>query len=63
MTVSDYLDQVCVKYDNGQATEYSYGGVLTNYSIEKRKRHEKVFSDLIYTNSVDFPFRSDGGRV
>lgn len=36
---------------------------LKGYSIEQRKRYEKAFPNLIYTNGVDFEFIRDGEQV
>lgn len=36
---------------------------LKGYSVEQRKRYEKAFPNLIYTNGVDFEFIRDGGTV
>jgi hypothetical protein len=36
---------------------------LKGYSIEQRKRYEKAFSNLIYTNGVDFEFIREGEPV
>ena len=36
---------------------------LKGYSIEQRKRYEKAYPNLIYTNGVDFEFIREGERV
>jgi hypothetical protein len=36
---------------------------LKGYSIEQRKRYEKAYPNLIYTNGVDFEFIRDGSQV
>jgi hypothetical protein len=36
---------------------------LKGYSIEQRKRYEKAYPNLIYTNGVDFEFIRDGASV
>ena len=36
---------------------------LKGYSIEQRKRYEKAYPNLIYTNGVDFEFIREGQRV
>ncbi len=36
---------------------------LKGYSIEQRKRYEKAYPNLIYTNGVDFEFIRDGEQV
>jgi len=36
---------------------------LKGYSIEQRKRYEKAFPNLIYTNGVDFEFIREGEQV
>lgn len=36
---------------------------LKGYSVEQRKRYEKAYPNLIYTNGVDFEFIRDGERV
>ena len=36
---------------------------LKGYSIEQRKRYEKAYPNLIYTNGVDFEFIRDGEPV
>ena len=36
---------------------------LKGYSIEQRKRYEKAFPNLIYTNGVDFEFIREGEPV
>ncbi|HWV59811.1 MAG TPA: type ISP restriction/modification enzyme [Sphingopyxis sp.] len=36
---------------------------LKGYSIEQRKRYEKAYPNLIYTNGVDFEFIRDGAQV
>lgn len=36
---------------------------LKGYSIEQRKRYEKAFPNLIYTNGVDFEFIRDAEQV
>ncbi len=36
---------------------------LKGYSIEQRKRYEKAFPNLIYTNGVDFEFIREGSQV
>jgi len=36
---------------------------LKGYSIEQRKRYEKAYPNLIYTNGVDFEFIRDGKQV
>ena len=36
---------------------------LKGYSIEQRKRYEKAYPNLIYTNGVDFEFIRDGAPV
>lgn len=114
MRISDYLDQIRVKWESGQATEHSYrpalealfrsidpalavinepkkseagmpdflferDGIpigwaeakdidkdvirLKGYSIEQRKRYERAFPNLIYTNGVDFEFIREGESV
>lgn len=36
---------------------------LKGYSVEQRKRYEKAYPNLIYTNGVDFEFIRDGASV
>nr|WP_310040380.1 type ISP restriction/modification enzyme [Sphingomonas sp. BE123] len=36
---------------------------LKGYSIEQRKRYERAYPNLIYTNGVDFEFIRDGASV
>ena len=36
---------------------------LKGYSIEQRKRYEKAYPNLIYTNGVDFEFIREGESV
>jgi hypothetical protein len=36
---------------------------LKGYSVEQRKRYEKAYPNLLYTNGVDFEFIRDGERV
>jgi type I restriction-modification system DNA methylase subunit len=36
---------------------------LKGYSVEQRKRYEKAYPNLIYTNGVDFEFIRDGEQV
>ena len=36
---------------------------LKGYSIEQRKRYEKAYPNLIYTNGVDFEFIREGAQV
>lgn len=36
---------------------------LKGYSVEQRKRYEKAYPNLIYTNGVDFEFIRDGTQV
>ncbi|MBC7505857.1 MAG: N-6 DNA methylase [Sandarakinorhabdus sp.] len=36
---------------------------LKGYSVEQRKRYERAYPNLIYTNGVDFEFIRDGARV
>lgn len=36
---------------------------LRGYSVEQRKRYEKAYPNLIYTNGVDFEFIRDGVQV
>jgi len=36
---------------------------LKGYSIEQRRRYEKAYPNLIYTNGVDFEFIRDGSSV
>jgi hypothetical protein len=36
---------------------------LKGYSIEQRKRYERAYPNLIYTNGVDFEFIREGTRV
>lgn len=36
---------------------------LKGYSVEQRKRYEKAYSNLIYTNGVDFEFIREGQQV
>lgn len=36
---------------------------LKGYSIEQRKRYEKAYPNLLYTNGVDFEFIRDGAQV
>ncbi|MBA3510461.1 type ISP restriction/modification enzyme [Sphingomonas sp.] len=36
---------------------------LKGYSIEQRKRYEKAFPNLVYTNGVDFEFIREGRQV
>src|SRR5206468_7411973 len=36
---------------------------LKGYSVEQRKRYEKAFPNLIYTNGVDFEFIREGEPV
>ncbi len=36
---------------------------LKGYSVEQRKRYEKAYPNLIYTNGVDFEFIRDGESV
>ena len=36
---------------------------LKNYSVEQRKRYEKAYPNLIYTNGVDFEFIREGQSV
>lgn len=35
---------------------------LKGYSIEQRKRYEKAYPNLIYTNGVDFEFIREGQK-
>ena len=35
---------------------------LKGYSVEQRKRYEKAYPNLIYTNGVDFEFIREGER-
>lgn len=36
---------------------------LKGYSVEQRKRYEKAYPNLLYTNGVDFEFIRDGAQV
>jgi type I restriction-modification system DNA methylase subunit len=36
---------------------------LKGYSVEQRKRYEKAYPNLIYTNGIDFEFIREGERV
>ncbi len=36
---------------------------LKGYSVEQRKRYEKAYANLIYTNGVDFEFIREGQQV
>lgn len=36
---------------------------LKGYSVEQRKRYERAFPNLLYTNGVDFEFIRDGQRI
>ncbi|MGN6691209.1 MAG: N-6 DNA methylase [Sphingopyxis sp.] len=36
---------------------------LKGYSVEQRKRYEKAYPNLIYTNGVDFEFIREGAQV
>lgn len=36
---------------------------LKGYSVEQRKRYERAYPNLIYTNGVDFEFIRDGAQV
>ena len=36
---------------------------LKGYSVEQRKRYEKAYPNLIYTNGVDFEFIREGVQV
>lgn len=36
---------------------------LKGYSVEQRRRYEKAYPNLIYTNGVDFEFIRDGAQV
>ncbi len=36
---------------------------LKGYSVEQRKRYERAYSNLLYTNGIDFEFIREGARV